>query len=222
MKFGPKKMKLRYHAESKISHVGINLKSSSAAGTLILELEPQVRSVYAYDYNTGINKMVRLPFPHVIFVIKYRREDKNYFYDGVSYNGLRVFGSLSPLKKTKDKIFLLPTDIERQGTVCTNHAYDRKQYKSIYELANEVINLWFGHSHHINMAKPSPGREILLQDWQKTTPKDLRKLKWSQFGFNQPKAITNEFFEIIKHEPFYNSKIKFWDRSWSKEVDNAS
>lgn len=222
-------MKLRYHAEVVRSEVGINKnKFKPSEGILILESEPQMRTIFIHSQ---CRDRVRLPFPYTLFLLKYQRTSTGkYKYIGVYGNGLRVFGSLKPLSSMQDKIFLLPTDIERSGSVCTNHSYDNKEYDSLFEMTSEILSLWFGHVHFINANYAEKayndlavkrGLKVTIEQWENSQLDQLDKIEWTKFGYNSKVAPTGEFLEVVKSDAYIMpvDKVEFTDEQWSRAID---
>lgn len=128
-------MRLRYH--------------NANDGILILEMEPQFRSLYV---RSQTRRSIRVPLPYLYFVIRYEKIGDLFAYHGVHHCGLGIFGSLKSIKSLKDKIFYLPTDKDPNFGcyVCTDHNYDHEVFNSIRELVNFVIGLWYGSIHQIS------------------------------------------------------------------------
>ena len=127
-------MKIRYHLDRKDD------------GLLILETEPQVRTMFVYSQN---KQTMRVPLPYLIFVVRYIKTKKGFKYPGIAGSGLFVYGKFTPLDKISDGVVYLPTDKNRHGQVCTRHSSDNKIYKTINDLVNEVLTLWFSHVHYL-------------------------------------------------------------------------
>lgn len=160
-------MKLRYH--QKVFETDKDYK-----GLLVLESEPQMRNLYFNKPSTRNGyelKLERVPLPYIYFLIKYDCEYNQCFYPGLYGAGLRVYGSLVPINSFKERVFLLPTDQERLGLVCTNHLYDGKLFDNYYELANFVMGLWWNSTH--NLRDP-----FLPSHWKNKKLEDLNKCKW--------------------------------------------
>jgi hypothetical protein len=127
-------MKIRYHLDRKDD------------GLLILETEPQVRTMFIYSQNKDT---MRVPLPHLIFVVRYIKTDTGFKYPGVAGSGLFVYGKFTPLNKISDGVVYLPTDKNRFGQVCTKHSSDNRIYGTINDLVNRVLTLWFSHVHYL-------------------------------------------------------------------------
>lgn len=151
------------------------------SGLMILEAEPQVRSIITSGSSNKFS--YRLPFPYILFIIQYTKDNyrgqTKYFYPGLYGNGLRVYGSNSPLKTLENKVFLLPNEESGLGLVCTNHDYDGKTYNSVIELANEVIGLWWGHNHSLIR------RDISFEQWSSMSLEDVLSGKMKFLKFNE-------------------------------------
>lgn len=98
-----------------------------------------------------------------------------YFYPGVYGNGLRVYGSITPIVNFDSEVFLLPTDICNNGNVCTPHDNDGKKFKSPEELARFVISLWWNISHVIE-------NQPFSSSWKNKKLEDLKNGQWKKAG----------------------------------------
>lgn len=145
-------MKLRYHLDRKQD------------GLIVLESEPQVRSLFI---NSQVRNMIRVPLPHMIFIVRYEKKPNGMFsYPGIYGSGLHIYGKSTSLSDFSDDVFLLPTDSQEfyNGMICTNHSSDNKEFDSITKLVNHVITLWWGHSHTIGYQPfgNTPWHEVFL------------------------------------------------------------
>jgi hypothetical protein len=121
----------------------------------IIESPPQLRSLAVihpsldrrYD---GTPIYERLALPYVYHVVSFHGCGQGaYVYPGIGGIGLLTWCSNKRLKSFDDEVYLLPTDYERNGLVCTTHAYDRKAFKKVDVLVNFVLGLWYGAQHNI-------------------------------------------------------------------------
>jgi len=140
-------------------------QETKARGQMVLETPPQMRTIFP-----GHGKPVSVPFPYLIHIINYGIDGKNYTYYGVYDKGLCVFLATEPLASLDTLLCYSPTDMERSGLVCTNHAYDRRSYLSARELANDVLGVWSGMIHNI--------RHDDLEKWKKLTVANTCKYSW--------------------------------------------
>lgn len=126
-------MRLRYHLDK-------------PEGIIVLESSPQVRSLFV---RSQVKSIIRVPLPYIYFTIRYN--NKNVItYPGVYGCGLFVSCSLKPIESFDDQVNYLPTDSGLfKGLVCTNHSYDNKVFKTVEELTNFVVTLWWSASHEI-------------------------------------------------------------------------
>ena len=149
-------MKLKYHIEKKDE------------GLIVLQSDPQYRNIFV---QSSSHYLIRVPFPYIQFVIRYVKKKSGVLvFPGVYGTGLRVFGTLKSLETDQDDVFLLPTDDYQGGYVCTDHHYDNKEYSSVKELVNDVINLWWGTQHRV--------MNIKIPEWVDTKLEDIDKLKF--------------------------------------------
>jgi hypothetical protein len=127
-------MRLRYHLQQPDS------------GFLFLEQEPQYRTLLL---DSQVWNAMRFPVPRMLFIVRYIVRRDSFIYPGFYDLGLRVCCIEKPLISFQDRIYQMPTDCDREGLVCTNHAHDGKEYKSLSELASSVIEKWYGSRHRI-------------------------------------------------------------------------
>lgn len=162
-------MKLRYHIDREKD------------GLVILESEPQVRTIFVVSQ---LRNNIRVPFPHIIFTIRYEKLDDKFVYPGIYRSGLCVYGKLKPLNKLSDEVIYLPTDYIRKGLVCTNHSYDSKKFDSLKELVNFVVALWWSMSH---MVEYQPFKKL----WNESDLKDLKSANWEKHS-NLSKSLVEK------------------------------
>ena len=143
-------------------------KDVKKRGMLVFESEPQVRTLFTND-NKGTH---RVPFPYFINVICYSLKNNIYKYGGIYDSGLRVFFRNSPMTSFSDEVFLPPTDANRFGLVCTPHEHDRTTFKTLEELVNHVITLWWHTVHHFEYE----------DRWDKMTLEQAVSNKWRPTG----------------------------------------
>lgn len=164
-------MKIRYHLDRKTD------------GLVILESEPQVRTMFIYSQNKNT---LRVPLPYIIFVVRYLKDKKGFKYPGIYGSGLFVYGKFTPLKEVSDGVVYLPTDKERNGMVCTDHNADNKIYKTVNELVNEVVTLWFSHTHNLEY-------DPFLNGWSNASLENISKGTWLTVRNFQNFYSTNQF-----------------------------
>lgn len=173
-------MRLRYHVEKQ------------NCGLLLLEAEPQVRRIFIYSQSTS-NKQI--PFPYILFSIRYEKSNGQYIYRGVYGSGLTVFFRNESISSVNDEVFFSPTDMERKGLVCTEHSSDNKNFKSVVDLAQFVITSWWGHCHVLcyqyynydgpdrsakNVYFPDGGSSTIA--WSDTSLEKIKEVKWIPAG----------------------------------------
>lgn len=108
-------------------------------GMLILEFEPQFRTMFFVNGNKSIK---RVPFPYFIVVLSYEIVNGKICYFGLKGGGLRIYFNNKPLKSFEDAVWFSLT--ESYGIVCTDHSFDNYVCDNIFELKNTILNLWFG------------------------------------------------------------------------------
>lgn len=189
-------MKLKFHwevddVENQYDNYGCvkttrlnNLKR----GFIILESDPQVRTIFC----GGNRGSKRLAFPYVLSTISYTLNKNGiYFYDGIYGLGLTMFFSNRSVQSFDDKVFVAPTDSLRHGVVCTPHKYDGMQFKTLHELVNHVITMWWGTVHSVS-----------YQEWENVTLDNCCDYDWNIYG-----NAHNNKFESLK-QSLINAAIK--------------
>ena len=200
-------------------------------GMIILEAEPQYRSVFIHSMQQdeygdfpGDPISIRLPFPYIEYVIQYEKihagynGSKVYYkYKGVYGNGLRIFGKLTTLKHTSEEVFLFSIENDNYGTSCTEHSYDNKLYPSVTDLVNEVISLWWGHTHHhCNYF----GHTIDIEYWKQSKLEDLANVDIDSIFGIEPKSCgfvkSNDLITVLKNSNYmtFDKKSEIINEQW--------
>ena len=149
-------------------------KETRNSGRIILESEPQYRSIFVRSNNFST---IRLPFPYIYFTFKYHKSYNGvktfYEYPGYYGRGLRICSRLTPIKSfEEDRVFLLPIENGNDGYTCTDHQYDGKNYPSVTEMVNEILSVWWGHQH------VSYYSGISLKEWSLFKLEELHNLNF--------------------------------------------
>lgn len=165
-------MKIRLHKKFNIPFVWENpnngqQKKLLKGGFLLLESDPQMRTIYESDPYYG-NFSVRVPYPHLLFGIKYF-VDKNgkYVYLGQPMGSLTCFFANNSIKSLKDEVYYGITDMHNFGIVCTDHTYDGKTFRDLKSLVNFVINEYWSCVHRVP------------QEWKSIDIKDVSNTNWA-------------------------------------------
>lgn len=124
-------MKLRYQLENE------------KCGVIVYESDPEFRTLFT---RSQVKYSVRVPLPHMLFVVKYTKTGDKFVYPGYFGIGLQVFCGNKPLGSLDEELFCFPTDTN--ATVCTNHTFDNSLFDSPEELAKFVVSLWYGATHN--------------------------------------------------------------------------
>ena len=226
-------MKLRYFIEENQNnriYVPEFLKGSLARtkeahcdglGLLILEAEPQVRSIFLQSQT---KQTIRVPFPYMQFVFQYYKHKGKFIYPGLEGCGLRIFGTKKPIETITNKVFTLPTDMG--GVVCTDHRYDCKEYDNLFDMTQEIITLWWGTQHILHQSYYN------IEGWMRA--KSFNKVKWPNA---KAQAGSDVLLRLIGGENLnskddgyddeYGSYIQFSsvpqkpliDKTWSKDTE---
>ena len=178
-------MRLKYHLKSK------NLENNLLEGILILESAPQMRTMNFVRQSGQDN--FRVPLPYVYHVVRYFERGNRFVFPGVFGSGLRVFGSLNPLKSIEDKVFLLPTDSMALGYVCTNHAWDMLDFDSLEEIVDTTIGFWWSALHSIK-----EGTEFNFLNWQQSTLNDLAKINFLVPIIHGTRKSASSFIDALR------------------------
>lgn len=180
-------------------------------GLVILESEPQLRSLFVYSQTRNI---MRVPLPHILFTVRYVKLSTGWFaYPGIYGSGLSVYGNLKPLSTVSDKVFYLPTDyVNYKGLVCTDHKSDNKQFKSVKELVDCVVTHWWSHLHHIDY------QPFGATAWHEATLDQLPNGKWENAG-NFRQAIMRTRTYGSSEERSIPDDAKILDEQWPTTLE---
>ena len=114
---------------------------SETDGLLLLQSPPIRRVIY------GNNGFKPVDHPSLLFTIRYLKHSNMIFFPGIYGSGLRVFATDDSFENEDSKVIYYKHEFQRKGLVCTEHNYDGNKYKSVKDLVNHVISLWWGHIH---------------------------------------------------------------------------
>ncbi|MEI8270039.1 MAG: hypothetical protein WCG45_01595 [bacterium] len=168
-------MKILFHKEIPLNYKcprrnNLVLENS---GILILQQEPFKRTIYS----SGNHGFMKLPFPHVQFVLGYTtctQDGKKKFVHHVCHDGgMRVFYSKRAFSSKEEKATVAWTDFGNNGLICTPHHYDYNlNFNSLYELAMNYINVYFSLSHYVNdfWRKGGENTDDIFNGIEKRTP----------------------------------------------------
>jgi hypothetical protein len=120
---------------------------------------------------------IRVWFPYLIFVIRYSKCDEGFLYQGLADSGLSVYFRNSPLESFDDELFQSPTDLCRNGIVCTDHRFDRLVCETSAEIAGTVLDIWWNTVHEVYYAKCYDG-DPNIGTWPKDSLEKVLKRKW--------------------------------------------
>jgi hypothetical protein len=112
-----------------------------------------------------------LSFPYLYFVVSYSGSGGAYIYNGIYQTGLAVYQSNTPISSWDDKVNPCVTDLYRHGQVCTDHRFDRKEFRSVKELVEFVITLWWQTIHDV--------ADDDLKFMRESTPETAIARKWN-------------------------------------------
>lgn len=167
-------------------HLQNTISIQESWGLVILQSEPQVRTITRLNHKDFLQEPVTLAFPHLIFTIRYFMLGGKYVYPGFGSYGLHVHCRKGLLKKFDDDVCYLPTDYYRRGMVCTDHSFDYSQYNSLQDLVKAVVGLWWNTVHTLEYC---PG-DVL---WEEILAKDLEKAQWISAGPYENTAQINSW-----------------------------
>jgi hypothetical protein len=156
-------------------------QENSHRGLIVLESDPQVRSVCV---QSSIKPSERYPFPYVIHVIEYTVLSaflglgKNYMYCGTYDKGLKVFMTNKPLESLEDMVYCCPTEYAGCPTtaaypICTDHRHDWLRFPSTTKLVQHVIGLWWQMTHRIYFDNYE-----FIRDWKNIKPENVLNTTW--------------------------------------------
>lgn len=168
-------MRLKYHLELETE------------GVLILESEPQIRNIFIYSQ---MRSTTRVALPYIQFVVRYIKKNGKIYFPGVWGSGLRIYGTLSPLTSMQDEVFLLPTDKDQGGYVCTDHRYDMKRFATLEEMVRTVISFWWNTRHNIFSDNIKQLQDISLDD--------LKNVQWTEPKVHGAKKPCPAFWDALK------------------------
>lgn len=188
-------MKLKYHLKG------------SKDGILLLEAEPQQRLIFTYSQ---VRNTIRVPFPYLLFTVRYLKNEKKFQYPGIYGSGLRVFCRPEPITSVNDLVYYPPTDAMRKGLVCTDHGSDNKQFKSVEELATSVVSHWWSHLHMVEY------QPFAKKKWEDATLDDLPKAKWTEAGtYLTALPATRAYYGMGEgQDTEVDSSVEFVDEPW--------
>ncbi len=142
-------MKLLFKHEKNISKDNFNdcLYDGTHYSVAAVQYPPQTRTVITRDYNQPDSdyrseppiEYIKVDFPSLIFMIRYRKVEKRYYYDCIS---LAVIADKLKEFKLDNKFYLPPCS---DGyIVCTDHEHDYKYFDSLEEMFEFYVSHWWG------------------------------------------------------------------------------
>lgn len=173
-------MRIRYHYEEPFRWF------RNIRGIMVVESEPASRTILG-----GNRYKIFLPFPYVVFVIRYRKTSEGkYVYGGLYDRGLAVYFRNKPLETLDDPVFVAPMDAKRQGYCCTDHGYDGSIYETKEQLMKMVIGIWWGTDHSVD--------GIWLDEWKNIKPKDVLNTNWPGNSISYGSSLFNNTYPLRK------------------------
>jgi hypothetical protein len=144
----------------------------SKIGVMCFEQEPHSRTVFL----TGNENVIkRIHFPYFQFTINYVVDEKKenpFIFMGQDGQGLKISCSTKPIEKMEEEVYLCPFEVSY--IICTPHPknknnviYDRKGFKTLEDLKNNVISSYWGLNHYVRISKIKDleKEKVLNFDW---------------------------------------------------------
>lgn len=160
----------------------------------ILTMEPQNRSIFIRDFKS--KKIKKVWFPHLAFILKYKKIMRGFLWEGQPKQALRILCSPQPFSSLKDVCYPCPTEHHQGGISCLDHSYDNSIFPTIKTLLGTVLDIWWNSTHTLWYSSMS-------MDWQNWPQMNLEEVCQN---LDRPVAL-GKFIE--NKGKFLNKQIKF-------------
>jgi hypothetical protein len=164
----------------------------------ILSMEPQYRTIFISKSDPhGVRRqydIVRLPFPHLVFVFKYRRVPGGFLYGGLQEKSLSIAFTNNPLDSFENTVYASP--LEHHGFIsCTDHAWDCYIFKNPRVLMGTILELWWGSTYFARESKAAMWQAA----WQNHGIEGALTIDWPALGYydDRPEKYTSQLEQIV-------------------------